>query len=208
MLKQLDNVFARYDIYWSKVDPNWITMLRLGLVPFALVLLLLATPLSLMACLLLMVIIEITDRLDGYVARKFDKASDWGKLYDPMADVVYHLSMYLALIHFLPSKIFVVLVAIIFFREIRIAYLRAECASRGLILAALPMGKAKVATQIVSTLVCVIWLLMQSIFGSGIIAGCWYFLASASMGVTAGLSIVSLFYYQSYVKKQLRSLPL
>lgn len=207
MLNQLDGIFARYDSFLSQVDPNGITVLRLCLVPFALALLLLATPFSLMACLLLMVIIEITDRLDGYVARKFDKASDWGKLYDPMADVVYHMTMYLALSYFFSSQLFVIAVAIIFFREIRIAYLRAECALNGLVLAALPLGKAKVATQIVSTLLGVIWVLSDRLFGSSVISGFWYYLAVLSMVVTVAFSIVSLLYYQSYVKTHLAAPP-
>src|SRR5574344_558107 len=39
-------------------------------------------------------IAEFTDFLDGYFARKNNEVSDFGKLFDPFADVVLHLTTF------------------------------------------------------------------------------------------------------------------
>lgn len=40
---------------------------------------------------------EVTDFLDGTLARKYGKGSDWGKVMDPMADVALHVPVFLFL---------------------------------------------------------------------------------------------------------------
>jgi CDP-diacylglycerol---glycerol-3-phosphate 3-phosphatidyltransferase len=150
-----------------------------------------------------MLIIEVTDYLDGHVARKFNKTSDVGKIYDPMCDVIYHLIMYLGLTIFFSSKIFIVVVAIILFREISIAYLRVYCAINGLVLAAMKIGKIKAATQMVSIFCCVIWLWSEKLFGAGIITGFWYWSSILTIALALIMTIASLGYYWSFVKKHL-----
>lgn len=60
----------------------------------------------------LLVIAAITDGLDGYIARKFNQVSDWGKILDPLSDKICITTVIVALLwlNILPLW-FVVLVA-------------------------------------------------------------------------------------------------
>jgi len=185
----------------SKVDPNQLTTVRLLLTPIALLLLLQASAVSLAICLFVMIVIELTDFFDGYVARKYNKGSDWGKVYDPMCDAVYHLTMYLGLIGFFASKLFVVAVAIIFFREIFVAYLRVFCATNGLVLAAMRIGKFKANMQMISVFSCVIWLFLADVYGDCRLTGAWFWFSVISVALALIFTIISLGYYCSFVKK-------
>ncbi len=40
----------------------------------------------------------VTDLLDGYLARKLDQVSDWGKIIDPLADKVFVAGAFLAML--------------------------------------------------------------------------------------------------------------
>jgi CDP-diacylglycerol--glycerol-3-phosphate 3-phosphatidyltransferase len=193
----------KIDYQLSKLEPNKITTLRLGLTPLALGLLLIGSPWSLIFCLAVMTIIESTDFLDGYIARKYGKVSDWGKVYDPMCDAVYHVVMYVGLIIFFPDKFFAIAVAIISFREICIAYLRIYASIRGLVLAAAMIGKIKAVMQMISIFICVCWILLNEIFGSVIIVVIFYYLSIIGVSLALIFTLISLAYYGSFIKKNL-----
>ena len=65
--------------------PNVLTMIRLALVPVFVVLFLNGHK---MASLAVFVAASLTDMLDGYLARKLNQITDFGKLFDPLADKV------------------------------------------------------------------------------------------------------------------------
>lgn len=81
--------------------PNYLTFFRLFITPIFMILYLKGRWFGLSATVLpyvllfLLVIAEITDAVDGYIARKFSQVTDLGKLLDPMADSVYRISLYL-----------------------------------------------------------------------------------------------------------------
>jgi CDP-diacylglycerol--glycerol-3-phosphate 3-phosphatidyltransferase len=74
--------------------PNILTMLRLVLIPVFVWFFCLAHPCGaccvrkdwLMASLAVFVVASLTDMLDGYLARKLNQITDFGKLFDPLAD--------------------------------------------------------------------------------------------------------------------------
>ncbi|MBS0627182.1 MAG: CDP-alcohol phosphatidyltransferase family protein [Verrucomicrobia bacterium] len=90
----------------------------------------------------LALISELSDLFDGFLARKYNKVTELGKILDPMADSVFRFSVLLAftqgIIH-LP----VLLVAVFFYRDSIISTLRTICALRGFTLAARKSGKIK-----------------------------------------------------------------
>lgn len=45
--------------------------------------------------LFLLTLAELSDALDGYLARKFNQVTDLGKILDPMADSIYRTSVFL-----------------------------------------------------------------------------------------------------------------
>lgn len=85
---------------------------------------------------------ELSDLFDGFLARKYNKVTELGKILDPMADSVFRFSVLLAFtqgaVH-LP----VLLVGLFFYRDSIISTLRTICALRGFTLAARKSGKIK-----------------------------------------------------------------
>ncbi|MFA6227708.1 MAG: CDP-diacylglycerol--glycerol-3-phosphate 3-phosphatidyltransferase [Patescibacteria group bacterium] len=146
---------------WNNL-PNVLTSCRLLLTPLAMILLVRSSAVSLAGCLLVVVIIEITDFFDGFLARRWKKVSDFGKLYDPYCDVTFHLMMFLCLasLGILPLWI----MAIFLFRELTVWFLRAYCATSGINLAARPWGKRKANAQ-TAMLVSVIVALGANLWG-------------------------------------------
>ena len=69
--------------------PNVLTMIRLILVPVFVVLFLKGHK---MASLAVFAAASLTDMLDGYLARKLNQITDFGKLFDPLADKLMVLS--------------------------------------------------------------------------------------------------------------------
>ena len=69
--------------------PNVLTMIRLIMVPVFVVLFLNGYK---MASLGVFVAASLTDMLDGYLARKLNQITDFGKLFDPLADKLMVLS--------------------------------------------------------------------------------------------------------------------
>jgi CDP-diacylglycerol---glycerol-3-phosphate 3-phosphatidyltransferase len=137
---------------------NAITLFRIFVCPLFLLLYVehaaWGIPLQLLPYLLLFLvaIFEFSDWLDGYLARRYNQVTDLGKLLDPMADSVYHMSIFLAF-SLEPVRLPIYLVFLFMYREAVIATLRTACALRGVALAARPSGKAKTALQAVAVVV-------------------------------------------------------
>lgn len=66
--------------------PNVLSMLRLALVPFFLVLIVIG---DYVGALVVLVIASFTDLLDGYLARRLGQVTRLGQLLDPAADRLY-----------------------------------------------------------------------------------------------------------------------
>ncbi len=92
---------------------------------------------------ILFVIIEASDLFDGIVARRQGIVSDVGKVLDPFADVVGHLTFFLVFAAFnvIPIWMFLLLM----YREIGIIFLRLLMIRDGIALAARRGGKIKTA---------------------------------------------------------------
>jgi len=66
--------------------PNALTLARLGLIPFFVVLMLTAEGGHSWPAGIVFGIAGITDQIDGYLARKWQVESDFGRIFDPLAD--------------------------------------------------------------------------------------------------------------------------
>lgn len=90
--------------------PNTLTIIRFLLIP---IIILFAINNNYVAVVLVLTISGITDILDGYIARKFNLISDFGKLMDPLADKATQVSILatLALKSVIPLWIIVIVVA-------------------------------------------------------------------------------------------------
>ncbi len=100
-------------------------------------------------------IASITDVLDGHFARKMNQVSEMGKLLDPIADKLLISSAILLLVE---ARMVAAWVAIIIIgREFIISAFRMVSASRGNIIAARGLGKAKTVLQTIA----IIFILIQ-----------------------------------------------
>jgi CDP-diacylglycerol--glycerol-3-phosphate 3-phosphatidyltransferase/cardiolipin synthase len=71
----------------SWTPANAITVVRIGLVPLVVGALLIDTAGGWrLVATALFAVAALSDRLDGYLARRMDQVTDWGKLADPIAD--------------------------------------------------------------------------------------------------------------------------
>ena len=74
--------------------PNYITLLRLALVPFVIWSM---TTGNMMLALVGFIIAGVSDGVDGFIARRFDMRSELGTYLDPIADKLLLVSVFLAL---------------------------------------------------------------------------------------------------------------
>jgi len=129
--------------------PNALTVLRIVMVPVFLVVLfnnpddfgwrLVATAVFVVAIL--------TDLADGYIARKRNLVTDFGKLWDPVADKALTGAAFIAL--GILDELSWIIIVLILVREWGITWLRAAIAKHG-IMAANKGGKLKTVTQSVA----------------------------------------------------------
>ena len=84
---------------WFRSVPNALTVARLILVPVFVVLLFWAPadPWWRLACAIAFTVAILTDFADGRIARKYDLVSDFGKLWDPIADKALTGAAFIAL---------------------------------------------------------------------------------------------------------------
>ncbi|MGI5059183.1 CDP-alcohol phosphatidyltransferase family protein [Treponema pectinovorum] len=102
----------------------------------------------------LLVIFELTDYWDGHYARKCNEVSDLGKLFDPFADVMLNLTVFVCAMTSFDSKMdsympFIVFI-LIMYREFSQNFLRMLAIRQGIAIAARKGGKVKTVFYIVS----------------------------------------------------------
>jgi CDP-diacylglycerol--glycerol-3-phosphate 3-phosphatidyltransferase len=91
---------------------------------------------------------EFTDFLDGYFARKLNQVSDLGKLLDPFADVILHLTTFacFAFRGYMPPVFFI----LILYREFSMLFIRLLSIKQGVAIAARKGGKLKTVLYVVA----------------------------------------------------------
>jgi len=121
--------------------PNILTCVRVLLIPVFMVLAYQGQPVCDFAALVVYCVACLTDYVDGYLARKNNQVTNFGKFMDPVADKL--LVMAALLIFVEDGTIAAWMVAIILGREFIVSALRMVAASEGLVIAANYWGKAK-----------------------------------------------------------------
>jgi len=98
--------------------------------------------------IVLCIAIELSDLLDGIIARRMNLITDLGKVLDPFADVISRITYFLCLAYsgIMPLWIFI----IILYRELSVIFLRMIMMKRGVAMAANIWGKAKAVLYAVS----------------------------------------------------------
>ena len=124
-------------------------------------------PTATVVALILFCVASFTDFLDGYVARKYNQVTDFGKFVDPLADKLLVSS---ALILFAEQGAFAGwMVCVILARELIITSLRVVAANKGRVLAATWTGKVKTCVQIGGIIVIYLYYILMGAVGSGMV---------------------------------------
>jgi CDP-diacylglycerol--glycerol-3-phosphate 3-phosphatidyltransferase len=130
--------------------PNIITLIRIALIPVMAVLLLSPSKEAGFWAAAVFAVASATDWLDGYLARRLEIVTIFGKFLDPIAD---KLMVMAALIMVLPfNRVPAWMVLVILGREIIITGLRGIASSEGIVISASDLGKFKTIFQIVAIL--------------------------------------------------------
>ena len=130
---------------------NCVTLSRIPLLFLVVGLLCVDVPFGATVCFIVYVIAALSDWLDGYIARRCDLVSTFGKFMDALTDKIFMIGLFVAILALglLPQwALFFVL--IIVGREFLVTGLRLVASSRGIILAAEGPGKLKTVMQIVA----------------------------------------------------------
>ena len=75
--------------------PNLLCYLRIILIPFFMYNYIIVDNYE--GAIITLIIMELSDFLDGFIARKFNLITDWGKIIDPVADKLLQLSLLVVL---------------------------------------------------------------------------------------------------------------
>ena len=127
---------------------NRITITRIAMIPIYMILMYINTVWSIIAAGILFILASVTDSLDGYVARKMNMITDFGKFLDPLADKLLVLASVVIFMGYgrIASWIVVIIVA----RELIVTSFRCVAASKNKILAADIYGKLKTIFQLIA----------------------------------------------------------
>lgn len=149
--------------------PNKLTIIRIILVPFFVALFLIESiPYNALLATIVFALASLTDMLDGYIARKYNLITDFGKFLDPIADKILVNAAAVLLVftnyNFLPHStitsstnnstnwvsILVCVIAIIYIsREMIVSGFRLVASNKGIVMAADKLGKIKTITQMI-----------------------------------------------------------
>jgi CDP-diacylglycerol--glycerol-3-phosphate 3-phosphatidyltransferase len=99
-----------------------------------------------LVALTIFLLAAITDKLDGFIARKYNQVTKLGKLLDPLADKLLITVAIIALVS--KQDIAAWIALIIIGREMMVTLLRIMATSKGIILSADKFGKLKMVLQV------------------------------------------------------------
>ena len=136
--------------------PNKLTVFRIILVPIMVIFSLITIPLDVFGVPLnfiimdiIFIIASITDKLDGYLARKNNEITNFGKFLDPIADKILVVSAMLILVGSgkLPAWIPIIIIT----REFAVSgYRLIAVEQNGKVIPASIWGKLKTVTQMIA----------------------------------------------------------
>lgn len=169
--------------------PNALTIARIIAVPVIVVLILGGWEWGDEAGAILFALAAATDGLDGYIARRNQDVTTFGKLMDPLADKLLIVAVLIALVSLDELAAWVAMVIIS--RELAITGLRSLAAEQGIVIAASWMGKVKTSLQILAILLLIalggdeLWvqLIVYAAVAATLISGADYFVAMRRMFV-------------------------
>lgn len=135
--------------------PNKITIARVFMIPVFLVIYLnQSIPYANIIAAIIFVVACLTDALDGYIARKYNLVTNFGKFADPLADKLLVCSALICFVQFdlVPAWIIIIII----FREFIISGFRLVASDNGVVIAASNIAKFKTTAQMIMSILLII----------------------------------------------------
>jgi CDP-diacylglycerol---glycerol-3-phosphate 3-phosphatidyltransferase len=153
--------------------------------------------------LAIFIVIEVSDVLDGHVARSRNLVTDIGKVLDPFADVFSRMTYFICFTStgLMPVWIFTILM----YRELAIMFLRMYMMQKGVAMAASVWGKLKAVFYALSGIVGLAAIVISRSFPSFSMIGGIRLLALITFVVAAVASVGSFLVYVRTVLESERS---
>jgi len=163
--------------------PNSLTLLRILAVPVLVVALLSEIDDGDVIAAIVFALAAATDGLDGYIARRRNQITNFGKLMDPLADKLLVVAALICLVDL--NRLAAWIAMVIIAREIAVTGLRTLAAEQGVIVSASWLGKVKTTLQIAAIFALIAYdpspgwvdVLMYVAVAMTIISGADYFIA-------------------------------
>ncbi|MFH0839581.1 MAG: CDP-diacylglycerol--glycerol-3-phosphate 3-phosphatidyltransferase [Candidatus Omnitrophota bacterium] len=164
--------------------PNKLTILRMVLAVVFLFFLFAHGAIYKILAFLTFLIAALSDFFDGYIAKKYNMISDFGRLMDPIADKVLVIAAFLAFVEMdiVPAW----MVVIIIFREFVVTGMRLLALQKREVIEATMGGKHKTVSQMASIFIILLFIIFREFgrpFPEGIIL--------VLMAITVILTIIS-----------------
>ncbi|MBQ6060759.1 MAG: CDP-diacylglycerol--glycerol-3-phosphate 3-phosphatidyltransferase [Clostridia bacterium] len=166
--------------------PNKLSIIRVALIPVIVILLYQQSDACRIIAGALFIIASLTDFLDGFIARKYNLVTNFGKFIDPVADKLLVLTTLIMLLHRGQMEAWIII--IILCRELAVDGLRLVAVTQGKVIAASPFGKIKTTCQMIMITAAI--LLNQAAFST------WYMII-----LTVAAVVMTLFSAVDYFMK-------
>lgn len=139
--------------------PNKLTILRVIMIPFFVFFMLVNLTdyigsAGKYIALAIFVVASFTDFLDGYLARRDNLVTNFGKFMDPLADKLLVCSALICLVN--NDKLQAWIVIVIIAREFIISGFRLVASDNGVVIAASYWGKFKTVSQMAMIILCIL----------------------------------------------------
>ena len=183
--------------------PNLLTILRVIMTFVAVVLLCIDIRFFALASFIIYCAAGATDWFDGYLARKYNIVTTFGKFMDALSDKIMVVSMFMALFAFnlyswftVPA-LFCAIVSIS--REFYVSGIRMLASKEGIVMAAETLGKYKAAFQMYSigAILCAHSLDIDFGAGNSLFFNFAFYSGIATLVISTALSILSGYSYGS-----------
>ncbi|MCK4656354.1 MAG: CDP-diacylglycerol--glycerol-3-phosphate 3-phosphatidyltransferase, partial [candidate division Zixibacteria bacterium] len=128
--------------------PNRLTLFRIFLAPLFVFLFLIDNVYARLSALIIFILAALTDTVDGWLARKYNITTSFGKFMDPLADKILISSALVAFIALGYAKLWMVLPIIA--RDFFITGLRSLAAYKGVLIVTTGFAKVKTTLQMIT----------------------------------------------------------
>ncbi len=141
--------------------PNQLTVLRIILTPVFFFLFMAESPLLKQISLGVFLLAAFTDWYDGWLARKFNYFTEWGKIMDPLADKILTTSAFIAFVKLGVFELWMVVLIVL--RDVIITSLRFYSESKKVSFATRKSAKIKTFMQMFFLYYCLIIFTLQTV---------------------------------------------